>query len=536
MRATAAPGGAAWARSPPALAAAGAAMTPAFVATALWPLVLAAIALLVFAVARAASPARAALAAFAFGTGWLAAGTWWLFVSMHRYGGLPAWLAALSVLALAAALSVYLAAAGYAFRRWARPAGEHAAGGLPPAAGAALFAACWLLAELARGSWFTGFPWVASGYAFVDSPLAPLAPWVGVHGIGAVAAFAAAWLALAVAGASGRRARLRAAIAPLLVLAAPLALAPIGFTQATGTLRVALLQTHVAQDQKFAAERLPATLAQLAEALKTPAEGLVVAPETAVPLLPSQLEAFAPGWWAAVEAHFATPGRAALIGVPLGDFERGYTNSVVGLPPASSGAPPYRYDKHHLVPFGEFVPPGFRWFVRMMDIPLGDFTPGPADAPSFAFAGERLAPNICYEDLFGEELARRFADPARAPTVMVNVSNIAWFGDTVALPQHLNISRLRAIEFERPMLRATNTGATAIVDHRGRVTAALPPLVRGTLQGTVEGRAGLTPYARWAAHAGHWPLGLVAAALAISLATLAARWRTRGNGAAPPAA
>jgi apolipoprotein N-acyltransferase len=217
--------------------------------------------------------------------------------------------------------------------------------------------------------------------------------------------------------------------------------------------------------------------------------------------------------------RFTAGARAALIGLPLGSYERGYTNSVVGLSREAAaeragrgagdeGLPPgsYRYDKHHLVPFGEFIPTGFHWFTEMMNIPLGDFSRGPLAAPSFAVDGQRVAPNICYEDLFGEELAARFADAATAPTIFANVSNIGWFGDTVAIPQHLAISRLRTLEFQRPMLRATNTGATAVIDHEGRVTAELQPFTQGVLEASVQGRDGLTPYARWCAALGLAPL------------------------------
>jgi len=221
------------------------------------------------------------------------------------------------------------------------------------------------------------------------------------------------------------------------------------------------------------------------------------------------------GYWEALRASFAEGGRAALVGVPLGSFAEGYTNSVAGLSAAAASAPGgfYRYDKHHLVPFGEFIPFGFRWFVDMMRMPLGDFNRGPLNAPSFVVKGERVGPNVCYEDLFGEELAARFADPARAPTIFANVSNIAWFGDSVAIDQHLQISRLRTLELQRPMLRATNTGATAVIDHRGVVTHALAPHTRGVLEATVQGREGLTPYARWASAFGLWPLGLAALAV-----------------------
>ena len=169
------------------------------------------------------------------------------------------------------------------------------------------------------------------------------------------------------------------------------------------------------------------------------------------------------------------------------------------------------------MPFGEFIPWGFRWFVDMMRMPLGDFSRGPLAAPSFAVGTERVGPNICYEDLFGEELATRFVDAAQAPTVLANVSNIGWFGETVAVDQHLQISRLRTLELQRPMVRATNTGATVAIDHRGHVTHRLAPHVRGVLEAQVQGREGTTPFAWWAGRLGLlplWGLGLVAVAWA----------------------
>ena len=498
---------AAWAEAA-AVAAAGALQTLAFVHTRFWALPLAAIALLAWR-AGAATPRRAALLGWLFGSAWLGAGTWWLFISLHRYGGLPAWMAVAAVAALCGLLSLYLALAMAAHARWRRGAVW---------ADAALFAAVWLLAELARGVIFTGFPWLATGYSQVDAPLAALAPWIGVYGVGAVAALAAALLA---AGLARGRAGVPALAAAVALVGLPALPGPASFTRDAGTISVTLLQTNVAQDEKFAAERMPEALEWVAQQLASARGALVVAPETAVPLLPSQLEELAPGYWAALQKVFAAPGRQALVGIPLGDYERGYSNSVLGL---TGGASAYRYDKTHLVPFGELIPTGFHWFTEMMDIPLGDFTRGPLNAPSFEVAGQRVAPNICYEDLFGEELARRFIDPALAPTVFANVGNIGWFGDTVAIPQHLHISRFRTLEFQLPMLRATNTGATAAIDHRGRVIAELPPFTRGTLDATVQGRSGVTPFAWWAARAGLWPLLALAAAVVAGAA-----WRGRAS-------
>ena len=471
----------------------GAAQTIAFVETRFWPLQLAAIALLAWRVG-VASPGRAALLGWAFGTAWLCAGTWWMFVSMHRYGGLPAWLAALAVFALAAFLSLYLAAAMAAVARWRRA---------DPLVSAAMFGGAWLLAELARGVIFTGFPWVASGYAHVDSPLAGYAAWLGVYGVGAIAAVLAAAFGLS------RLSQGRAWIAPVALLVATLTLGTmaqgIDYTRPAGALNVSLLQGNVPQEEKFAARHVPEALAATLAQLDGASGQLVIGPETVIPLLPDQLD---PAWWQALLERFRRPGHAALIGLPLGNEREGYTNSAAGISAETAGLPLgfYRYDKHHLVPFGEFIPTGFRWFTRLMNIPLGDFNRGRLRAPSFLVQGQRVAPNICYEDLFGEELAARFVPEAEAPTVLANLSNIGWFGETIAIPQHLQISRMRSLELQRPMVRATNTGATAVIDHRGHVVRALPPFERGTLEAAIDGRTGLTPFATWAGTLGLWPL------------------------------
>jgi len=388
-----------------------------------------------------------------------------------------------------------------------------------------LFAALWTFAELARVTWFTGFPWGEGGYAHVDGPLSVLAPWVGVHGIGLAAALLAFAISLL-----GRRETLRSWGYWLAIVGAAGVLAACNIASMPGEnattqprLPVALLQGNIPQDEKFeGGTGIPIALDWYGRQMQASQAALVVLPETAIPMLPQQLPA---GYFDAMRQRFATGAQAALVGIPLGSFDEGYTNSVIGLKP---GAEPYRFDKHHLVPFGEFIPPLFKWFTRMMNIPLGDFNRGPLGQRPFDWQGQRLAPNICYEDLFGEELAAGFADPASAPTILVNVSNIAWFGNTVAIDQHLQISRMRTLEFERPMIRATNTGATVIIDHRGRVTHSLPRHTRGVLTGEVEGRNTITPYAWWVSRLGLWPFWLAIAALVAGAA-----WRRkRATGAA----
>ncbi|GAA6141350.1 apolipoprotein N-acyltransferase [Hydrogenophaga sp. 5NK40-0174] len=494
--------------------------------------------------------------AWVFATAWLVGSFWWLFISMNTYGGLAPWLAALAVLALAGFLALYYAAAVAMLCSWA-PRRR--------VLQAALFSALWTAAELARGQWLTGFPWGASGYAHVET-LSGYAPWIGVYGMGAVAAVLAYALAVLVPGGwSAFWARMmpvrnramgqpQAAATPptamglLVSVSGGLALAGLvagivfsatvgaagrSQTEASGTLTVRLLQGNIPQDEKFVQGKGVAKALDLYRrwvmeaAAQADGPDLVVAPETSIPLLPQQLNR---AYWKPFLVAVAGAGEsfAVLQGLPMAEGER-YMNAAMGLSASSAqqilvpleradtGAALeavfnsrdlgiYRYTKHHLVPFGEFIPPLFRWFTDMMNIPLGDFARGEVVQPRLLVKGERLAPNICYEDLFGEQLAASFESQDDAPTMMVNLSNIAWFGDSVAIDQHLLISRLRAMELGRPMIRATNTGATAVIDHTGAVTHRLARLQEAQLDAKVSGRVGMTPYASWSSRFGLLPV------------------------------
>lgn len=447
-----------------------------------------------------APPRRAALLGWCFGLGWLAGGLWWLYISLHDFGGLFAPLAAAAVLLLAALLSLYpaLALAGFAALRgpaWLR---------VP------LFACAWLAAELARASWFTGFPWIAGGYAHSIGPLTAWAPWVGVYGIGFLAALAAAALA-----ALARERRWQPTAAMAVLLAAGLAL-PQDFTQSVGRLSLTLLQPNVPQSQKFDPALIDANLEQLLlqiEAARTP---LVVTPESVLPLpmdylKPEPLQ----------RLLLASRERVVWLGTFLGSDAEGWVNSMRAL---HQGNAVHDYGKRHLLPFGEFIPPGFAWFVRLLHIPIDSQAAGQHQRP-LPVQGLRLRPLICYEVLFGEDVVASAVDGADAAEAFVNTSNLAWFGRLMVQDQHLQFSQLRALEFQRPVLHATNTGTTAHVDHRGQVLARLQPLTRGALEVEVDGRRGSTPYARWLHAAGLWPLWLLALAPFLPLAWGA--WRGR---------
>ena len=486
---------------------------------------------LIWQLSHCETPKQAAWSGWLFTTAWLCGTFWWLYISMHTYGGLNAVLTVLSIVVLAGLLALYYAAACAAYVHW-----------LPANQGLAslLFAALWTMAEMCRGTWFTGFGWGAAGYAHIEG-LATLSKYVGAYGVAALAAWAAWWLVALMRGVAQRMVRiaanraerkvvdltlLRSAL-PLFLLLVATIVSKREFSSPNGTLEVALLQGNIAQDEKFEpGSGVADSLRWYGEQIASNKAALIVAPETALPLLPKQLPE---GYWEALTQRFAKSfeigKQALLVGIPLGSYTQGYTNSVIGVHSGTS----YQYDKHHLVPFGEFIPPMFKWFTQMMNIPLGDFNRGAVGQASFEVHGQRLAPNICYEDLFGEELGARFADPAKSPTIFVNVSNIGWFGNTVAIDQHLNISRMRAIEFERPFIRATNTGATVIIDHTGRVTHSLPRHTRGVLVGAVEGRGGdvsnnygVTPFAQWVSRFGLWPYWLLGIGT-----VLIAVWRKR---------
>jgi len=504
---------------------------------------------------------QGALIGAVFATSAMAATWGWLYVSMHKYGGLPSWLAALAVLLLAAGLSLYFAAAGGVwvalFRRSILSArmteGRYATqtDGMTLAElkqgllGILLFGALWTLAELCRGQLLTGFPWGAGGYAHLQSTLSGYAPWIGVYGMGAIAAWVAMSVPVVVSSLMAGRTKAWFMLGMVLLLVSvviPIGLQNSGaeFTQAAGKLKVRLLQGNIPQDEKFIpGQGVRQALTWYGEQLLANTEPLVVTPETAIPVLPQQLS---PPYWQAIKNKYAPPlaqdpladqkpdqlpaplpiePQTALIGLPMGAAGLGYTNSALALGPDEVA---YRYDKLHLVPFGEYVPPLFQWFVRMMNMPLGDFAQDRPPAGVLKWQGQRLLPQICYEDLFGEEMARYFVKPEEAPTVFVNMSNLAWFGDTTAIPQHVAISRMRALEFQRPILRATNTGLTGLVDAKGEVTASLPNFTRGALVLEFEGRVGLTPYAQWTSQWGLAPLWWLCIAIVLIFGVVS--WRS----------
>jgi apolipoprotein N-acyltransferase len=502
---------------------------------ALWWLQILAMAVFARSLLSAVTLKQAAWRSWLFSTAWLCGSVWWLYVSMHTYGGLAPWLAAFAVLLLSACMALFYVMVCLIFHQISTKSVKNESNltlaSVFTACGAIIFASCWMLAEMARGTWLTGFPWGAVGYSHLDGPLAGLASYVGVYGMSFVAAFAAMaltqWLGRVSKTSSKTQYIGFMKIQGLTVLMVLLAAWALGLPSKQSlavdaalpkALNVTLLQGNIPQNEKFqAGSGVTTALAWYAEQLDKVQTGLVVTPETAIPLLPQSLP---PEYWRNVQQSFKLENgqKAALIGIPKGDRITGFSNSVVGFKPTALPlSAPYQYDKDHLVPFGEFIPPFAQWFIDMMKIPLGVFVRGGTQQPPFYWQGQRLGLNICYEDLFGEELAGRFANPAVAPTMLVNLTNIAWFGNTIAIDQHLNIARLRSMELAKPSIRATNTGATVIIDAQGKVTHSIERHTRGVLVGQVWGNTVVTPYAAWVSRFWLWPLwGFGACVLALA--------------------
>jgi len=477
----------------------GAALALAFAPTSVWPVAIVAPAAL-FLLWQGASPREAAWRGFWFTAGTFAAGTYWLYHSIHLIGQAPVWLALFLMLGLASIMGGYAALAGYAIARWAPSRGL--------ARWLCLLPAAWVLVEWFRGWFLSGFPWLALGYSQLGTWLAGYAPVLGVYGVSLAVALTAGALLAGVLGTS--RERLVAAALAVTLWAGGAVLSRVEWTQPSApALSVALVQGAVPQSMKWKPGQLENTM-RLYAGLTAPHLGaqVIVWPESAIPALASSIREFLDSVQQAAAAHGSSLITGLVRREPGSDD---YYNAIAAWSPREQW-----YYKRRLVPFGEFfpVPARVREWMRLMNLPYSDFDSGTDDQAPLEAAGQKLAPTICYEDAYGaEQLAL-----ARASSLLVNVTNDAWFGDSTAPHQHLDISRMRSLETGRPMLRATNDGVTALIGYDGRVISSLPQFQPGVLTGAVVPRTGLTPYLRF----GNWPMLLL---LALGVAVPVVRQR-----------
>jgi apolipoprotein N-acyltransferase len=451
-----------------------------------------------------AAPRRALGLSFAWGCASFGLGTYWTFIAVRIIGGAPIAIAVLLMVGLTVVLAAFVALAGWVAARAFRTRGA--------VAWLVTLPALFVLGEWLRGWLFTGFGWLAAGYSQTDSWLMGYAPLGGILAISLAVLVTSGALLTLILGTTRERAA--GAVVVAAVWLGGFAARGVEFTQAKDeALDVALAQGNIAQDTKYDPEALPPMMTLYAELTRQGAGAdLIIWPEAAIPTYLEYIEPYAE----AIRKLAAEKGSTVLLGIlqPAPDAKTiaEFQNVLVALT-----EPRQVYVKRHLVPFGEFYPvPGFiRDWMRLQNLPTDDAIPGPADQPPLTAAGEKIAATICYEDVFGAEQLKYLADA----TLLVNVSNDAWFGDSIAPHQHLQIARVRAAEAGRYLLRATNTGVTAVIDPSGRIVDALPQFHAGVLKATVRGHTGATPYAR----VGNWLV--VGLALVSLLAVLVAATR-----------
>ncbi len=450
------------------------------------------------------TPGRAAAIGFGFGAGLFLAGTYWLYTSIHVFGKAPLALAILLMLGLVAIMGAYTAVVGWLVARYAPALGHWRELAVLPAA--------WVMLEWFRGWFLSGFPWLAVGYSQLGTPLAGYAPLVGIYGVSLAATLTAGALVAALDGRRGARALPLALV--MVLWAGGFGLARIDWTRPSGApLTVAIVQGAIPQDLKWLEDNREHTV-EVYRSLTQQALGarLVVWPESALPMLYHE----AVPVLGEIYRDARAKGSDLLLGLVRYDFESGQVrNGLVAL-----GDEEEWYYKRRLVPFGEFfpVPPFIRAWMRLRSLAYVDFMPGAADQGPLDAAGQKLGATICYEDAYAvEQLA-----VLRNASLLVNVSNDAWFGDSTAPHQHLQITRMRALEAGRWMIRATNNGISALIDPKGRVVVRSRQFEPEVLKGSVVPYAGLTPYAMLR----NWP---VLGACALLLGVGALRRRKRGT-------
>ena len=431
----------------------------------------------------ATSPKQAAKIGFAYGLGFFIAGIYWIYISLHDIGSMPFWMAGLATFLLCAFLALFPAIVGYLAKR-----SPH------PLTSAAML---WVLSDWVRDWIFTGFPWLALGYSQVPfSPLAGYAPILGVFGVGLAVTMSASLLVLIVKNTRRRQ----AVVGVLAIWMIGGAASLVNWTSPIGKpTKVALIQGNIPQEMKWDESIAIQTVNQYLGMAKQAQAELVILPETALPLAidltqkdMAQDQVLAPFKTIAMQDH-----KAILVGA-VSQKSEAYFNTMMGI---SSNNAVQTYHKSHLVPFGEFIPlkSVFGWIYRdWLNMPLSDLSRGSQAQKPMQMAGQKIAVNICYEDVFGEEIIRQLPEA----TLLVNASNDAWYGRSNAAEQHLQFSQMRALETGRMVLRATNTGATAIMSNKGDVLATVPQFTTIILKGSVQGYTGSTPYIRW----GNWAI------------------------------
>jgi apolipoprotein N-acyltransferase len=441
---------------------------------------------------------RVSQASFCFGLGWFGVGISWVFVSIDQFGGLPVLVSIVLMLLLSAYLALYPTLACYLSTRFSR--NQQFQPWLLPCT--------WLLAEYLRSVMLTGFPWLSIGYSQINGPLASFAPLIGETGISFILICLASALSQIVRGNALKHQLLALCLLVLVILIVQRQT----WVHLTGTsVKTALLQGNIAQDLKWQPEQEWPTMQKYAALTRAHYDAeLIIWPESAIP----RLEPMAQEFLALIDQAALLNQTSIITGIQTYEFDtKDYFNSliVLGKKQASDSHTSYfyrnnnRYYKHHLLPIGEFVP--FQQWLRpiapLFNLPMSSFSRGAYVQQNLIANGLHILPLLCFEIAFPEQLKANFHHDTQ---LILTVSNDAWFGDSHGPHQHLEIAQMRALEFGRPVLRDTNNGVTAVIDHQGQVINRLPQFSEAVLRTTVPLTTGRTPFSRY----GHWPSTLLA--------------------------
>lgn len=449
---------------------------------------------------QAASPKAAFWLGFQYGLGLFIVGIYWIYISLHDFGGMPWWFAGFATFCLCAFMALFPALIGWLCKK----------------VGYIILSApvLWGLADWTRSWIFTGFPWLTMGYSQVPySPLAGFMPIIGVYGVTVIVAFLAAILASFFIKKQSVIYNRNAIASVTLILVSGGILKVVEWTQPKGApISVSLLQGNIAQDMKWSPEIAQSTINRYLAMMKNSDAKLIILPETALPIIYSELEPYVKS---SLVEHAKRNQGDIIVGMieqeaPKNDTDAGdYYNSALSF----NATDVQTYRKNHLVPFGEFIPlkQVFGWIYRdYLNMPLSDISRGGKYQEGIKIANQYIVGvNVCYEDVFGEEIIRALPQA----TLLVNISNDAWYGTSFAADQHMQFSQTRALETGRMMLRATNTGATAAIDQHGVVFAHAPHFSETTLNIKAQNFTGATPYVRW----GNWPFIVLSFAVIFTL-------------------
>ena len=449
-----------------------------------WPLALISVALFHWTLDTTDTVKDALKLGWSYGFGVFAVGASWVYVSIHEYGYAPVPLALLMTGLFTFLLGLFFALQAASYKAW-----------FSSNAHLSLFAfpALWVLFEWIRSWLFTGFPWLYLGYGHLDSWLSGWAPVFGIYGVSLIVALSASALKSTITNQScGTKA---------LSIALIISLWPIGFiasqtqwTESKRELSVTLMQGNIPQEKKWLKEYRPVSLDTYRQLNRNTNSELIIWPETAIPYFKHQVT----DWLDETERQLK-PEQGLITGIPYYDHKSPANaptlhNTVIGLGRAAG-----QYHKQKLVPFGEYVPlqDYLRGLIEFFNLPMSNFRPGPAQQSSLTYKDLTLWPAICYEIAYPAFIASNIKHDKRQQDIIITISNDAWFGDSIGPKQHLQIAQMRALENSRYVLRATNTGLTAVIDEKGQISESMPDFVAGGLNAKAVALTGLTPYSQW---------------------------------------